>query len=100
MRSEWRHGDRPRLLRRLLHSVRRSGARARGAAAGRRLHDGDLPMIVVAHIGGLPVEESIAQLAPAGIVALAAAHAARERTRRYGARLRGARTRLAQRRSA
>jgi hypothetical protein len=57
-------------------------------------------MIVVAHIGGLPVEESIAQLAPAGIVALAAAHAARERTRRWTARLRSARTRSGQKRSA
>jgi hypothetical protein len=54
-------------------------------------------MIVVAHIGGLPIEESMAQLAPAGIVA---AHAAREWTRRCGARLRGARTRSGQRRSA
>ena len=52
-------------------------------------------MIVVAHIGGLPVEESIAQLAPTGIVVLVAAHAARDRIRRCVARLRGARTRMA-----
>jgi hypothetical protein len=57
-------------------------------------------MIVVAHIGGRPVEESIAQLAPAGIVALAAARAARERARRCWARLRGAHTRVRRRRSA
>ena len=44
-------------------------------------------MIVVAHVGGLPVEETIAQLAPVGIVVLVMA---RERTRRFRARLRGA----------
>jgi hypothetical protein len=44
-------------------------------------------MIVVAHVGGLPVEETIAQLAPVGIVVLVVA---RERARRFGARLRGA----------
>jgi hypothetical protein len=52
-------------------------------------------MIVVAHVGGLPIEETIAQLAPAGgIVVLAVAHAAGERTRRWKARLRGAAARL------
>ena len=66
---------------------RRPGARTRDAATGRRLHDGDLPMIVVAHVGGLPVEETVAQLAPLGIVVL---FVARERTRRLKARLRGA----------
>ena len=44
-------------------------------------------MIVVAHVGGLPVEETIAQLASVGIVVLVVA---RERTRRFRARLRGA----------
>ena len=44
-------------------------------------------MIVVAHVGGLPVEETIAQLASLGIVVL---FVARERTRRFRARLRGA----------
>jgi hypothetical protein len=48
-------------------------------------------MIVVAHVGGLPVEETIAQLAPVGIVVLVAA---RERTRRFRARLRGGGTNL------
>ena len=43
-------------------------------------------MIVVAHVGGLPVEETIAQLASVGIVVLVMA---RERTRRFRARLRG-----------
>ena len=50
----------------------RPGARARGAAAARRLHDGDLPMIV-AHVGGFPVEETMLQLAPAGAAIIAAA---------------------------
>ena len=35
----------------------RARARARGAPPGRRLHDGDLP-VIVAHVSGLPVEES------------------------------------------
>ena len=39
------------------------GARARGPPAGRRLHDGDLPM-TLAHIGGVPVEEMLRALAP------------------------------------
>ena len=59
------HGARPRLLRRLPRPPGRSGARTRGAAPGRRLHDGDLP-VIVAHVMGLPVEESVVQLAPAG----------------------------------
>src|SRR4051794_23970799 len=46
-------------------------------------------MIVVAHISGLPVEETIAQLAPAaGIVVVAVAHAAGERTAKLWLRLR------------
>ena len=56
----------------------RSRARARGAPAERRLHDGDLP-VIVAHIMGLPVEESVLQLAPAG-AAIAAAVAIAART--------------------
>ena len=41
----------PRLLRRLQRSPRRSRPRARGAAPGRRLHDGDLPVILGHHAG-------------------------------------------------
>ena len=58
LRPRRRHAARPRLLRRLP-----ARARPRGPPAGRRLHDGDLPM-TPAHIGGLPVEESIGALAP------------------------------------
>ena len=35
----------------------RARARARGAAPARRLHDGDLP-VIVGHVGGFPVEET------------------------------------------
>ena len=38
----------------------RARARARGAAPGRRLHDGDLP-VILAHVMGLPVEETVLQ---------------------------------------
>ena len=69
-----RDGARPRLLRRLP-----AGAHARGPPAGRRLHDGDLPMI--AHVGGLPLEETLAQLAPAGAAALITAGLLIERAR-------------------
>ncbi len=65
LRPERRHGDRPRLLRRLPRPARRPRARTRGAPPERRLHDGDLP-VIVAHIMGIPVEESVLQLAPAG----------------------------------
>ena len=44
-------GGRPRLLRRLQRSPRRSRARARGAAPGRGLHDGDLSVILGHHMG-------------------------------------------------
>ena len=56
----------------------RPRARTRGAPAERRLHDGDLPMIV-AHVMGIPVEESVLQLAPAA-AAIAAAGAIAART--------------------
>jgi hypothetical protein len=49
---ERRHGDRPRLLRRLPRPPRRPAPRTRGAPPERRLHHGDLPMIV-AHINGI-----------------------------------------------
>ena len=68
---ERRHGDRPRLLRRLPRPPRRSGARARGAPPGRRLHDGDLP-VIVGHVMGLPVEESVLQLVPVGATVITA----------------------------
>ena len=45
-------GGRQGLLRRLRRSPRRAGAGARGAAPGRRLHDGDLPVILAHHMGG------------------------------------------------
>ena len=51
LRPERRHGDRPRLLRRLPRPPRRPRAGARGAPAERRLHDGDLPMIARPHHG-------------------------------------------------
>ena len=44
----------------------RPRARARGAAAERRLHHGDLP-VMLAHVMGIPVEESVLQLVPAGV---------------------------------
>ena len=59
LRPGRRDGARPRLLRRV-----RPGPHPRGPPPGRRLHDGDLPM-TLAHIGGLPVEESVQMLAPA-----------------------------------
>ena len=66
LRPERRHGGRPRLLRRPPRPPRRARARARGAPPGRRLHHRDLPMIL-AHIMGIPVEESVLQLVPAGV---------------------------------
>src|SRR5712691_8272339 len=44
LRSRRRDGSRPRLLRRPARPPGRAGAGARGAAAKRRLHDGDLPV--------------------------------------------------------
>src|SRR5262249_7983727 len=71
LRPERRHGDRPRLLRRLLQAARRARTRARGAPPERRLHHGDLP--VIAHIQGVPVEESLPQILSAGALAVTAA---------------------------
>ena len=51
LRPERRHGGRPGLLRRLARPARRPRARARGAPPGRRLHDGDLPVILAHHMG-------------------------------------------------
>ena len=51
LRSRRRDGGRSRLLRRPARPSGRAGARARGAAPGRRLHDGDLPVIVAHHAG-------------------------------------------------
>ena len=45
LRSQRRDGSRPGLLRRLPRPPGRACPRARDAAPGRRLHDGDLPMI-------------------------------------------------------
>ena len=44
--------------------------------------------MIVAHVGGLPIEEVIAQLASAGVVVLVAVQVVRERTERWRARLR------------
>src|SRR6185437_12332176 len=72
LRARRRHGDRPRLPRRLPRPPRRPGTRPRGPPPGRRLHDRDLPMIPVAHIGGIPLEETLAGAGPALLTALAA----------------------------
>src|SRR5262249_12403997 len=57
----------------------RAGARARGAPAERRLHDGDLP-VIFAHVLGVPVEESALQPGPTGAATVAVlAGGARER---------------------
>ena len=48
---ERRDGGRPRLLPRPARPAGRAGAGARGAAPGRRLHDGDLPVILAHHMG-------------------------------------------------
>jgi hypothetical protein len=42
---------------------------------------------VYAHIGGMPVEETLAGFAPAGFVFVAALHVARERARRSTTRV-------------
>ena len=54
-------GSRPRLLRRLPQPLRRARTGPRSEAARRRLHLGGPP--VIAHIMGLPIEESVVQLA-------------------------------------
>src|SRR4029079_14043608 len=72
LRPERRHGGRSRFLRRLLRPPERARPRPRGPAPERRLHDGDLP-VITAHVMGIPVEESILQLMPAGAVMAAAA---------------------------
>ena len=63
-RRERGDGGRPELLRRLRRPDRRTGASARGAPAGRRLHDGDLPVIVAHH--GFGEEVVLASLAAGG----------------------------------
>ena len=72
-----RNGGRPGLLRRLPRPARRPRASPRGAPAGRRLHDGDLPVISVpfAHVGGIPVEETVGAFGPALLMALGVASA-------------------------
>ena len=57
---------------------RRTRAGARGAPRGRRLHHRDLPMI--AHVGGLPIEETLGSFGPALLTAIGVA-AARLRVR-------------------
>jgi hypothetical protein len=56
---------------RLPRPPRRSRACARSTPPKRRLHHRDLPM-TVAHIIGIPVEESVMQLAPAGAAMMTA----------------------------
>src|SRR5262249_57184272 len=67
LRPERRNGDRPRLLRRPSRPPRPPRAGTRDAAPKRRLHNGDLPM-TLAHIAGLPIEESLATVAPAASI--------------------------------
>ena len=43
--------------------------------------------MIAAHIGGLPVEETLVAFAPAGVAFAAALHMARDRTRRAAGRL-------------
>ena len=88
LRSERRHGDRPRLLRRFPRPAGRAGAHARGAPPRRRLYDGDLP-VILGHVNGVPVEETILQLASAGVMTVATIAVAAEVTvRRLRERLR------------
>ena len=95
LRPERRDADRSRLLPRLLRSPRRACARTRGAPSGRRLHDGDLP-VIVGHVQGIPIEESLLQLAPAGAamltVAAVAGRAGVDRLKRRLQRARMSRT--------
>jgi hypothetical protein len=42
----------------------------------------------LAHVAGVPVEETVLQLAPAGVAVVAALRLTRERTRRWTSRLR------------
>ena len=93
-----RHGDRPRLLRRPPRPTRRSCPRPRSPAAGRRLHDGDLPVINVpfAHVAGMPIEEALASFGPPLFVGLGVAWAnlrSRLRPERSRARSRARRRR-------
>jgi hypothetical protein len=43
--------------------------------------------VIAAHIGGLPIEETLVAFAPAGVAFAAAMHMARDRTRRAAGRL-------------
>ena len=72
-------------------STSEPGARPRGPPAGRRLHHRDLPMIAVplAHVGGVPLEETIGSFGPALLVGVGVAWARlRACLRRPGARKR------------
>ena len=71
LRRGRRHAARPGLLPRPPRAFRRPRARPRGAPPGRRLHDRDLPMIdaPLAHVGGIPIEETIGSFSPALVVA-------------------------------
>ena len=70
-----RDAGRPRLLRRLPQPHNRPRSRPRGAPPRRRLHHGDLPMSPLAHIAGMPVEETIASIAPALLLTFGGASA-------------------------
>ena len=62
LRPRRRDGGRPRLLPRSARPAGWPGASPRGAAPGRRLHDGDLPVILAHHMG----EELIPALVAGG----------------------------------
>ena len=73
LRPRRRDGDRPATS---SSTSRRPAARARprGPPPGRRLHDRDLP-VTLAHVGGIPIEETLGLVGPAVVLAFGVAWA-------------------------